>query len=162
VIRFKARDGGELMWRYAYVVGGGKIQREQLHHPAAANPPRAAGDASRQGLAGRKSGAGAIKSAQSAEPESRLMAEIGPTSETGAQIEAKSRVQGWLESVGGMKSGRQQAEVVAMPLQACAIICPRGFAAAMFRILGTICEQSILIAIRGAIYLYVLPSVATK
>lgn len=36
VKRSKAKAGGELMWRYAYVVGGGKIQEERLHEPAAA------------------------------------------------------------------------------------------------------------------------------
>ena len=36
VKRFKAKAGGELLWRYAYVVGGGKIQKERLHEPVAA------------------------------------------------------------------------------------------------------------------------------
>ncbi len=36
VVRYRARDGGDLFWRYAYVVGGGELQRERLHEPDAA------------------------------------------------------------------------------------------------------------------------------
>ena len=36
VVRHKARDGGDLFWNYAYVVGGGKLQSEKIHEPAAA------------------------------------------------------------------------------------------------------------------------------
>ncbi len=36
VVRFQAKSGGELFWRYAYVVGGGKIQSDRLHEPGAA------------------------------------------------------------------------------------------------------------------------------
>ena len=35
VVRHKARDGGDLFWNYAYVVGGGKLQSEKIHEPAA-------------------------------------------------------------------------------------------------------------------------------
>lgn len=36
VVRHKAKDGGDLFWNYAYVVGGGKLQSENIHQPAAA------------------------------------------------------------------------------------------------------------------------------
>jgi len=36
VVRSKAADESELFWRYAYVVGGGRIQEEQSQKPAAA------------------------------------------------------------------------------------------------------------------------------
>ncbi|GAB4165976.1 MAG: hypothetical protein Fur0032_03080 [Terrimicrobiaceae bacterium] len=36
VVRFKNRDGGDLMWRYAWVVGGGAVQKSRLHEPEAA------------------------------------------------------------------------------------------------------------------------------
>jgi len=36
VVRYKAKDGGDLFWRYAYVVGGGKLQQKRLHEPDAA------------------------------------------------------------------------------------------------------------------------------
>lgn len=36
VVRHKARDGGDLFWNYAHVVGGGKLQSENIHQPAAA------------------------------------------------------------------------------------------------------------------------------
>jgi len=36
VVRFKNRDGGDLMWRYAWVVGGGSGQKSRLHEPEAA------------------------------------------------------------------------------------------------------------------------------
>jgi len=36
VVRYKAKDGGDLFWRYAYVVGGGALQEQQIHRPEAA------------------------------------------------------------------------------------------------------------------------------
>jgi len=36
VVRYRARDGGDLFWRYAFVVGGGRQQKEHLHEPEAA------------------------------------------------------------------------------------------------------------------------------
>jgi len=36
VVRFKARDGGDLLWRHAYVVGGGEVQKKRGHLPEAA------------------------------------------------------------------------------------------------------------------------------
>jgi hypothetical protein len=36
VVRFKPKEGGDLFWRYAYVVGGGKVQSEQIATPQAA------------------------------------------------------------------------------------------------------------------------------
>ena len=36
VVRYKAKAGGDLFWRYAYVVGGGATQTQHLHEPAAA------------------------------------------------------------------------------------------------------------------------------
>jgi hypothetical protein len=36
VVRYKAADGSDLFWRYAYVVGGGQVQEKQSHEPAAA------------------------------------------------------------------------------------------------------------------------------
>ena len=35
-VRFKACDGGDLFWRYAYVVGGGAVHKERGHLPEAA------------------------------------------------------------------------------------------------------------------------------
>ena len=35
-VRYKAKSGEDLFWRYAYVVGGGKVQRERVHEPDAA------------------------------------------------------------------------------------------------------------------------------
>ena len=36
VVRYKSKAQGDLFWRYAYVVGGGKLQEERLHEPGAA------------------------------------------------------------------------------------------------------------------------------
>lgn len=36
VVRYKAKAGGDLMWRYAYVVGGGSLQKNCSHLPDAA------------------------------------------------------------------------------------------------------------------------------
>ena len=36
VVRHKAREGGDLFWNYAYVVGGGKLQSKKIHEPSAA------------------------------------------------------------------------------------------------------------------------------
>ncbi len=36
VVRWKNRDGGDLFWRYAYVVGGGSVQENRVHEPVAA------------------------------------------------------------------------------------------------------------------------------
>lgn len=36
VVRYKAKDGGDLFWRYAYVVGGGNLQQKRIHEPGAA------------------------------------------------------------------------------------------------------------------------------
>ena len=36
VVRYKAQDGGDLFWRYAYVVGGGRLQKKKAHLPEAA------------------------------------------------------------------------------------------------------------------------------
>ncbi len=36
VVRYKNREGGDLFWRYAYVVGGGSVQQTRLHEPMAA------------------------------------------------------------------------------------------------------------------------------
>jgi hypothetical protein len=41
-VRFKNRGGGDLMWRYAYVVGGGCVQQSRLHEPVAAREVLAA------------------------------------------------------------------------------------------------------------------------
>ena len=35
VVRYKSKAQGDLFWRYAYVVGGGKLQEERLHVSAA-------------------------------------------------------------------------------------------------------------------------------
>lgn len=36
VVRYRAKDGGDLFWRYAFVVGGGPQQEKHIHEPAAA------------------------------------------------------------------------------------------------------------------------------
>lgn len=36
VVRWRAKDGGDLFWRYAYVVGGGRYQSDHAHEPAMA------------------------------------------------------------------------------------------------------------------------------
>jgi len=37
VVRWKAAVGGDLLWRYAYVVGGGELQKTRIHEPEAAS-----------------------------------------------------------------------------------------------------------------------------